>query len=376
MNNVQSLLSNQGKVILKKIDSMTPFTYYMITLCSLFILWFTTYFQFRFGISLFFAIIVVLSLSKINVVGSIIFGLIYVYVIYHLFQDEKKISGDVLKETNIEKNGKPFVASKESLQISSNLLGKSGDTLNFSYSFWLYVNSVPVKPDDPDYQNTWSNYRFGDWKSVFYRGNDVSNREMSGMGIMQQYPGVWLGPRKNFMSIVFQNGEEGSKMERIDIENVPLNRWFQVLIVVEGNSVSVYMDGKLENTKVLNQMIPSDLQEKDLYICKDEFLNFVPSQTEISKEYRCPDGCINDNDDDSKNGKKTGFPGFIGEMVYFPYVLTNDEIEKNYHYYKKIVDKYQKDTFPQKVYFPPLVTSKSKTQQTYSNPFLKENKET
>ena len=369
MDQIQGLLSNQGKTLIQKVNGMSPMHYYIITIFGLFLVWFTTYFEFRFGLSLFFALIVLLSLSKINVVGSIIFGLVYAYIVYQLFQDKRKITGDVIQETDIMKNGKPFVASKQSLQIGSNILPKNTDTSNFSYTFWLYLNSVPVKPENPDYQNTWTNYRFGDWKSVFYRGNTVSttSSEISGEGIKEQFPGVWLGPTKNFLSVVFHNGEDQSKIERVDLEDVPLNQWFQVSIVVEGNSVSLYVNGKLENIKVLNQMIPSDLQEKDLFICKDAFLNFVPSQTEISKEYRCPDGCINDDDDNDSTGKKSGFPGFIGEMAYFPYVLTNEEIQKNYLFYKNIIDRYQELTFPQKVYFPPLVTAKSKTMNTYKS---------
>lgn len=365
MNNIQSLLSNQGKSAIQKINTVSPMYAYITIVVGIFLIWFFTYFYFQFGISIFLAIIVMLSFAKINVVASIVFALVYAYIIYHLFQDRRKISGDVISQTDMEKNKKPFIASSESAQISSNDLPKNSEGNNFSYSFWIYINSVPVRPDDPNYQKTWLNYRYGDWKSVFYRGMNMS--EISGnVAMKQQFPGVWLAPTKNVMSIVFQNGESNQKVERLDIEDIPLNRWFQVSIVVEGNSVSVYKDGKMENIIVLNQMIPSDMQEKDLFICKDSFLNFAPEN--ISDSYRCPDGCINDEDDNDDTETKSGFAGFIGDMVYFPYVLTNEEIEKNYVFYKRIIESYQKSKFPQDVSFPPLITSKSKTSQTYSNP--------
>jgi hypothetical protein len=365
MDNIQSLLSNQGTTALKKLNSANPMYAYIIIVFGIFLIWFFTYFQFQFGISIFFAIIVMLSFAKINIVASIVFALVYAYIIYHLFQDRRKISGDIISQTDMEKNGKPFIASSESAQISSENLPKSGEGNNFSYSFWLYINSVPIYPTDPDYQKTWLNYRYGDWKSVFYRGNDMSTTQSS-VSTKQQFPGVWLAPTKNTMSIVFQNGESNQKVERLDIEDIPLNRWFYISIVVEGNSVSVYKDGEMENIIVLNQMIPSNIQEKDLFICKDSFLNFV-SEEKVSSQYQCPGNCIpDDKPDDTQT--KSGFAGFIGEMVYFPYVLKNEEIEKNYHFYKRIIDSYQKDKFQQDVSFPPLITSKSKTSQTYSNP--------
>lgn len=366
MDNIQSLLSNQGKSAIKQINAVSPMYSYITIVLGIFLIWFFTYFQFQFGISVFLAIIVMLAFAKINQVVAIVFALIYTYAMYHLFQDRRKISGDIIPDTDMEKNGKPFIASSQSAQISSKNLPKSGDSNNFSYSFWIYINSVPVLPKDPDYQKTWLNYRYGDWKSVFYRGMDMSeiSRDVS---MKQQFPGVWLAPTKNVMSIVFQNGESNQKVERLDLEDIPLNQWFQISIVVEGNSVSVYKNGKMENIIVLNQIIPSDIQEKDLFICKDSFLNFVTEPT-ISSQYQCPNGCIDNDTSDEKDGTKSGFAGFIGEMVYFPYILTNEEIEKNFNLYKKIIDSYQKYKFQQNVSFPPLITSKSKTSQTYGNP--------
>lgn len=369
MDNIQLLLSSQGKSTIQKLNAVSPMYAYITIVLGIFLIWFFTYFQFQFVVSIFLSIIVMLAFAKINVIAAIIFALIYVYVMYHLFQDRRKISGDVISDTDMDKNGKPFIASSQSAQISSENLPKSGEGNNFSYSFWIYINSVPVLPKDPDYQKTWLNYRYGDWKSVFYRGMNMS--EITGnVSMKQQFPGVWLAPTKNAMSIVFQNGESNQKVERIDLEDIPLNQWFHISIVVEGNSVSVYKNGKMENIIVLNQMIPSDLQGRDLFICKDSFLNFVKEKS-VSSEYQCPGNCISDdNPDDNpdENQTKSGFAGFIGEMVYFPYVLTNDEIEKNYYFYKRIIESYQKNKFTQDVSFPPLITSKSKTAQTYVNP--------
>ncbi len=366
MDNIQNLISTQGKNTIEKIKLINPTYTYMIIVIGIFLIWFFTYFYFELGVSVFLAIVVMFSFANIQPLYGIVFALIYIYVMYQIFQERKKISGDVIAVTDMEKNKKPFIASSQSEQIPSNQLPKSSDSNNFSYSFWLYINSTPVRPDDPDYQKTWLNYRYGDWKSVFYRGNDMSTSE-GRVSTKQQFPGVWLGPTKNVMSIVFQNGNSGEKVERLDIEDVPLNRWFHVSIVVEGNSVSLYMDGKLENIIVLSQNIPSDLQERDLFICKDSFLNFV-SETTPSSEYRCPGGCIDTDGDSETDQTKSGFAGFIGEMVYFPYVLKNEEIEKNYEYYKSIIESYQKFKFPGKVSFPSLITSKSKTKQTFSDP--------
>jgi hypothetical protein len=287
------------------------------------------------------------------------------------------------------KKGKPFVASLEKAVVSSKDIPQGSGTTDFTYSFWVYINSVNILPNNKDYQNTWMNYRYGDWKSVFYRGLNMNPGEeetttseeaeednnKKAVSLKEQFPGVWLAPTKNRMSIVFQNGEDKQKAERVDIDDLPLNKWFQVIIVVEGNSVSIFMNGKLENIIILNQFVPTSMNERSIYLCNDSFLNFAPKRDSDSI-FTCPSGC--EDDDGGGSDSKTslsGFPGFIGEMIYFPYALDNREIEKNYEYYKPIIESYQKFVLKDvENKIPKLITNSNKAQSTFDLRNIKMNR--
>ena len=364
-NNIGVLIKNKYKKVEMMVSNVPDNYMYGICLMSLIILYFFTYFQFNFGASVFFAIVTLLSLAKLNNLVAIIFGIIYAYCMYQLFQNKNKVTGNVIKDTDMVKNGSPFIGSLNTAVVTSSDIPQNSESGDFTYTFWMYVNSVPIITDSKnqyynDYKNTWNNYRYGDWKSVFYRGNDMSTSVTeSGKDVttLQQFPGVWLSPKLNNLNFVFQNGESNQNAEGIEIENIPMNEWFHVTICFEGYSVSVYINGKLENTIVLNQYIPSsnDMNSKNIYICNDSFLNFVPSS---SDGYQCPDGCVNGISSGSSTGKLSGFPGFLGEMVYFPYVLTNNQIMDNYNNYKEIIDSYQENVINSiPVDTPPLITS-------------------
>ncbi len=375
MDNIKNLVSNKYKNVVKGVERMPDYYNYAIVFISLILIWFFTYFRFQFAMSVLFAIITMLSLSKINIVVAVVFALIYAYLIFNLFQMKRRIEGDVLAPTDMIKKGKPFVASLEKAEVASKDIPQGSGTTDFTYSFWIYINSVNILPNNKDYQNTWMNYRYGDWKSVFYRGlnmkpvegeseEEESNKDVS---LKEQFPGVWLAPTKNQMSIVFQNGEDNQKAERVDIDDLPLNQWFQVIIVVEGNSVSIFINGKLENIIILNQFVPTSMNERSIFLCNDSFLNFAPKKDSDSI-FTCPDNCSDDDGGDSSN-KLSGFPGFLGEMIYFPYALDNNEIEKNYEYYKPIIESYQKFVLKDvdnKI--PRLITNSSKASTTFESP--------
>lgn len=80
----------------------------------------------------------------------------------------------------------------------------------------------------------------------------------------------------------------------IVVENVPLQRWFHVVIVVNTSSVEVYIDGKLHKTLIL--LSPVKLNTLPLF-----------------------------------SGLNDGFDGMINELRYFPYPLRYNEVYAMYN---------------------------------------------
>ena len=146
------------------------------------------------------------------------------------------------------------------------------DNKHFTYSIFLYINS-----SNPVYNNNFSNYRYREWKSIFYCGEQEINREYNenneeepiDLFSLNQLPGLWLDPTLNNIVFVINDGKN---TEKAVLENIPLNEWFNITIVMNGSSVAIYKNCKMETDIALKNYLP-DTSEYNLYIANDGALN-------------------------------------------------------------------------------------------------------
>jgi len=140
----------------------------------------------------------------------IIFFIFMIYVLSWLFNGPSSLSN--------------FADAKTELVVDSTSL-PAGASVNYAYSIWFYI-------DD------WS-YRYGSEKIIFCRGN--------GAKLM---PGVVLGAIDNDIniSVAMQNTDElfGCK-----IQNVPIQKWTNLIVTLNNRSLDSYINGKLIKTCVL-----------------------------------------------------------------------------------------------------------------------------
>ena len=107
----------------------------------------------------------------------------------------------------------------------------NSQTNNYTYSSWVYI-------DD------WS-YRYGEPKIIL--GRLDKNLEPS--------PSIVLGALENNLKISVACYPSKTSKESIthtcDINNIPLQKWVNIIISLYGRSLDVYIDGKLVRTCVL-----------------------------------------------------------------------------------------------------------------------------
>jgi hypothetical protein len=140
----------------------------------------------------------------------------------------------------------------------------------FSYSTWIYLNSL--------------DYRYGQWKHVFTKG-------ISEIGSLEQCPSLWIHPKKNSLRLLVKNAS--NYLETVDIEDIPLKRWTNVVFTVADTYLEVYIDGKLTISKNLKN----------------------------SPSFNSGSLIVNNND---------GFDGLISSLNYYPRTLTPKEISRYY----------------------------------------------
>ena len=147
------------------------------------------------------------------------------------------------------------------------------DGIEFSWSVWIFINSLQ--------------YLEGQYKHIFYKGN--SNLEQNGLNFPNNAPGLYLAPNTNALVVMMNTYNVIN--EEVIIPDIPINKWFNVIIRCKNTTLDVYANGT---------------------IIRSVNLIGVPKQ----------------NYGDVYVGMNGGFDGNISNLWYYDYALGTSEIQK------------------------------------------------
>ena len=152
---------------------------------------------------------------------------VLIYIVYgFISKDVSTLSGLTSAQTMQTINPSSLAASSS-----------SGNTSNFTYSMWMYI-------DD------W-NYRYGNVKTIFTR-TDSKN--------VHPCPAVQLDAIENNLTVTLAcfpgtPAVGGAAATIVDhtctVGNIPIQRWVNLIVSVYGRSMDIYIDGKLVKTCLL-----------------------------------------------------------------------------------------------------------------------------
>jgi len=128
------------------------------------------------------------------------------------------------------------------------------------------VNSIPIvrsKNEDEGLEFTWSVwiniddlvYKQNEYKHVFHKGENNINTEKNlfGINFPNNGPGLYIGPVKNELVIIMNTFK--TIKEEIIIDDIPLNKWVNVIIRVNNQNVlDVYINGNLARRHILDSV--------------------------------------------------------------------------------------------------------------------------
>ena len=156
---------------------------------------------------------------------------------------------------------------KSATTISASTLATNGNSVpfsNFSYSIWFYVND-------------W-NYRYGEPKVIFGRMSAASGQgrgSIPGVSGVDPCPAVVLGSSDNSVSVslgCFPGINQAptttggrTVIHTCKVDNVPIQRWVNLIVSVYGRSMDLYIDGKLVRTCLLPG-VASVNNNSDIYV--------------------------------------------------------------------------------------------------------------
>ena len=158
----------------------------------------------------------------------------------------------------------------------------------FSYSLFLYVNPSTFSGDDV-------------LKHVFHKGFATPWPLLG--------PGVFLKGNSNTLRVIM-NAYKGP-MTYIDVENIPVRKWFHCVLVCRKNSLEVYINGNLIKKLPFEGSMPyQNFQDVTLF----STLNATFSdKTTVSL-----DGPVRFDG---------AFSGNLSNLIYFAYALSYTEIQ-------------------------------------------------
>lgn len=175
-------------------------------------------------------IVKAMFLIVVLVVFTVIFRL-GIFVLSYMFETDKTptlISG-------IKKGKKSFIITQDPSQKNSIPVIRSRnerDGLEFTWSVWLLIDDI--------------HYLEGQYRHIFHKGNNgiqttTESMAEKGLNYPNNAPGLYIHPHKNELVVIMNTFSNIT--EQVDIKNIPLNKWFNIMIRCEGNYLDIYMNG-------------------------------------------------------------------------------------------------------------------------------------
>jgi hypothetical protein len=155
-------------------------------------------------------------------IQNVVIGVVVVIAIYILYVS--------LFKDNTREHLLSMHDARKSITIDGSSL-PDGATADYTYSIWLYISN-------------W-NYRVGEKKIILSRAKsgEAPAPEIS-LGSMLNNIEVSLG--------TYAEGHSGQAMTHTcTLENVPLQKWVNVIITLNNRALDIYLDGKLVRTCVM-----------------------------------------------------------------------------------------------------------------------------
>jgi len=122
----------------------------------------------------------------------------------------------------------------------------------FSWSFWIFINDLGT--------NT-TNYQH-----IFNKGNAPSPGD-NNLASVNNAPGVYLNPTVNSLHIIMNSVVPNDPNTIVDVSNIPIRNWVNVIIRLENTILDVYVNGII-TSRLLMANVPNQ-NYNNVYICQN-----------------------------------------------------------------------------------------------------------
>jgi len=110
------------------------------------------------------------------------------------------------------------------------------DGIEFTWSVWILISDLT--------------YLQGQYKCVFYKGNNYITS--NGLNYPNNAPGLFIAPDTNKLIVIMNTFKVIN--EEIEIPDIPLNKWVNVIIRCQNTTLDVYINGTIARSIRLSDL--------------------------------------------------------------------------------------------------------------------------
>lgn len=144
---------------------------------------------------------------------------------------KKGTKGVVIRQNPLYKDSVPILRSNN-----------KNDGIEFTWSVWLFIDNL--------------DYLKNQHRHIFHKGNNniqmSQESERKGVNYPNNAPGLYIKPNSNTLLVIMNTFSNIN--EEVVVNDIPVQKWINVMIRVEGRNVDVYINGLVVVRRKLNDV--------------------------------------------------------------------------------------------------------------------------
>jgi hypothetical protein len=184
-------------------------------------------------------------LLMVIIVFAILFRIVIAFISW-LFSPSGKV---VLVDGYINGAKSTIISQDPSIKKSITVIRSTNEKtgIEFTWSVWLFLNGFT---DETNYHH------------VFNKGNKEFNS--NGIVTPNNAPGLYINPKYDGIRVIM-NSFNNPESDVIDISDLPISKWVNVMIRVQGRFCDVYINGRLTKRRTMKDVVKQNYD--DVNIC-------------------------------------------------------------------------------------------------------------
>ena len=186
-------------------------------------------------------------LLMVIIVFAILFRLVIAFITW-MFSPSGKV---VLVDGYINGAKSTIISQDPSIKKAITVIRSTNEKtgIEFTWSVWIFLNGFT---DETKYHH------------VFNKGNKVFND--NGIVSPNNAPGLYVNPKYDGIRVIMNSfNSPNIQDDVIDIKDLPISKWVNVMIRVQGKFCDVYINGRLTKRRTMRDVVKQNYD--DVNIC-------------------------------------------------------------------------------------------------------------